>query len=103
MLKKTLDHIKRSPFLQDNLILFIGLFVAGIGGFIYHFVIGRLLGPADYGALGALLSVAYIFLIILNTTQMGIARITAKLVIEKADKKISFVFKRLLKELSLIG
>ncbi len=103
MLKKTLDHIKRSPFLQDNLILFLGLFIAGIGGFIYHFVMGRLLGPADYGALGALLSIAYIFLIILNTTQMGIARITAQLVVEKADKKISFAFKKLLKELSIIG
>src|SRR3989344_4952944 len=103
MLKKLFQTIKSNPFLQDNLILFIGLFVAGIGGFIYHFVLGRLLGPADYGSLGALLSLAYIFLIILNTTQMGIADITTRLTLEKADKKITYLFRRLLKELVVIG
>ena len=103
MLKKLFQTIKSNPFLQDNLILFIGLFVAGIGGFIYHFVLGRLLGPADYGSLGALLSLAYIFLIILNTTQMGIADITTRLTLEKADKKITYLFRRLLKALVIIG
>ena len=103
MITKTIDRIKSNPFLQDNIILFIGLFVAGIGGFIYHFVMGRLLGPADYGSLGALLSLAYIFLIILNTTQMGIAQITARLAIEKAQQKIMYMFRKLLFELFIIG
>lgn len=103
MLQKLFFHIKKSPFLQDNIILFIGLFLAGVGGFLYHFLMGRFLGPADYGSLGALLSVAYIFLIILNTTQMGIARVTAKLLVTQDDHKVSFVFKKLLKVLSVIG
>ncbi len=103
MIKKTLNLIKGNPFLQDNVILFLGLFVAGIGGFIYHFVMGRLLGPGDYGSLGALLSLAYIFLIILNTTQMGIADIITRLTLEKAEKKIAYLFRKLLKEFLLIG
>src|SRR3989475_9656705 len=41
----------------QNLILFIASLVAGIGGFAYHAIAGRVLGPATYGQVAFLIAV----------------------------------------------
>ena len=42
---------------RQNLILFAGGLVAGIGGFVYHAIAGRVLGPAIYGQVAFLIAV----------------------------------------------
>ena len=42
---------------QQNLVLFAGGLVAGIGGFVYHAIAGRVLGPATYGQVAFLIAV----------------------------------------------
>jgi len=42
---------------RQNLILFAGGLVAGIGGFVYHAIAGRVLGPATYGQVAFLIAV----------------------------------------------
>ncbi|TMF20205.1 MAG: hypothetical protein E6I36_10895, partial [Chloroflexi bacterium] len=46
----------RSRLLRQNVIVFSGGLVAGIGGFIYHAVAGRILGPVAYGHLASLIA-----------------------------------------------
>jgi len=43
-----------------------GSMVANIGAYLYHLVMGRLLGPSGYGELSSLLSIFYIFTVPLN-------------------------------------
>jgi len=43
--------------LRQNVVLFLGGLVAGIGGFMYHAVAGRVLGPAAYGQLASLIAI----------------------------------------------
>ena len=42
---------------RQNAILFTGGLVAGIGGFVYHAIAGRVLGPATYGQVAFLIAV----------------------------------------------
>jgi O-antigen/teichoic acid export membrane protein len=42
---------------RQNLTLFIGGLVAGIGGFVYHAIAGRVLGPTTYGEVAFLIAV----------------------------------------------
>jgi O-antigen/teichoic acid export membrane protein len=52
-----LVQLQRNRLIRQNLILFIGGLVAGIGGFVYHAIAGRVLGPATYGQVAFLIAV----------------------------------------------
>jgi O-antigen/teichoic acid export membrane protein len=52
-----LAQVRRNRLVRQNLILFAGGLVAGIGGFVYHAIAGRVLGPATYGQVAFLIAV----------------------------------------------
>jgi len=56
-LGQRLAQIRESRLVRQNLTLFIGGLVAGIGGFVYHAIAGRVLGPAVYGQVAFLIAV----------------------------------------------
>jgi len=47
----------RNRLLQQNIVLFLGGLVAGVGGFVYHAIAGRVLGPDVYGEVATLIAV----------------------------------------------
>ncbi|HLQ62461.1 MAG TPA: oligosaccharide flippase family protein [Candidatus Acidoferrales bacterium] len=51
-----LARIRDSRLARQNLILFAGGLVAGLGGFVYHAIAGRVLGPATYGEVASLIA-----------------------------------------------
>ena len=53
---KRLVSLRHSRLVRQNLILFGGGLVAGIGGFIYHAIAARILGPAVYGEVATLVA-----------------------------------------------
>ncbi len=52
-----LAQVRRNTLVRQNLVLFIGGLVAGIGGFVYHAIAGRVLGPSTYGQVAFLIAV----------------------------------------------
>jgi O-antigen/teichoic acid export membrane protein len=56
-LGQRLAQVRRSRLVRQNLVLFSGGLVAGIGGFVYHAIAGRVLGPATYGQVAFLIAV----------------------------------------------
>lgn len=52
-----LAQVLRDPLVRQNLILFVGGLAAGIGGFVYHAIAGRILGPEVYGQVAFLIAV----------------------------------------------
>jgi len=103
LIKKLINKYKKSKFLKDNLILFIGSISTGVLGFIFHFYMGRILGPANYGVLGVVLSIITIMGIGLNTLQTGITRYTSDLNIKKEYSKINYLRSRLINKLTIYG
>lgn len=49
-------RVRHSRLVRQNLILFVGGMSAGLGGFIYQAVAGRVLGPRDYGEVASLVA-----------------------------------------------
>lgn len=93
-MKRLIKKAMENKLIKDNLILFIGTLILNVLGFAFHFYMGRALGPADYGALGVLLAIAYLMLIPMGTIQTGIANFTAKFKTSKEYGKISYLYKR---------
>ena len=56
-LGQRLTEVRRSRLVRQNLILFAGGLVAGVGGFVYHAIAGRVLGPVAYGEVAFLIAV----------------------------------------------
>jgi O-antigen/teichoic acid export membrane protein len=46
---------------RDTLVLFILLNLFNLVNFLYHFIIARILTPADYGILATLIAIVFIF------------------------------------------
>jgi O-antigen/teichoic acid export membrane protein len=49
-----LQRVRASTLVRQNIVLFLGGFTAGVGGFVYHAIAGRSLGPRLYGEVAAL-------------------------------------------------
>jgi O-antigen/teichoic acid export membrane protein len=49
-----LQRIRDSKLVRQNLVLFLGGMTAGVCGFVYHAIAGRVLGPRLYGEVAAL-------------------------------------------------
>jgi O-antigen/teichoic acid export membrane protein len=54
---RRLAQLLGNGLVRQNLILFFGGLVAGIGGFVYHAIAGRILGPEIYGQVAFLIAV----------------------------------------------
>src|SRR3989344_7271245 len=103
MLKKYLSKYKKSDLVKDNLILFISNFITGALVFLFHFFAGRFLGPAEYGVVGVILSIIYIFNVPLTTIQTGIANFTSNFKAKNKFEEIKYLFESSLKRLSIFG
>src|ERR1043165_7986702 len=53
---RRLAELLQNRLIRQNLILFFGGLVAGIGGFVYHAIAGRILGPEIYGQVAFLIA-----------------------------------------------
>ena len=98
-LKKSLRLIlgrEISQFLGGSFITVLGSLLAGFLGYLYHLLMGRLLGPSEYGVLASLLSLLYVFSVPTATFSLVATKFAADFkksqsFLEKTEKK-SFLF-----------
>ena len=62
---------------RQSLLTIIGTNLASVLNYFYHFVIGRLLGPANYGELATLISVLVLLSIIPSSSGLVIIKFIA--------------------------
>jgi O-antigen/teichoic acid export membrane protein len=55
-LRQRVRWLRSSRLVRQNLVLFAGGLIAGIGGFVYHAIAGRALGPSLYGDVASLIA-----------------------------------------------
>jgi O-antigen/teichoic acid export membrane protein len=60
-LSPRLERVLSSRLVRQNLVLFAGGLVAGVGGFVYHAIAGRVLGPSLYGDVASIIAVYAVF------------------------------------------
>ena len=104
MIQKLFQKIKKSTFVKDNIILFVGSFLAGILGFFYHFYMGRVLGVEDYGILGTILAGFYLYSAsVVNTLQTSFTKFTSNFLATKDLGKIKHLIFRSTKFLLVVS
>ncbi len=60
MVKKITAKISQNQLLGGSFVLLVGSVIGNFGNYLYHLLMGRMLGPSDYGTLISLISLIYI-------------------------------------------
>ncbi|MEN7981985.1 MAG: oligosaccharide flippase family protein [Nanoarchaeota archaeon] len=94
MIKKFLG----SEFGKGAIILFVMMNFANLLNFIFHFLMGRMLGPVHYGTLAVLMSLMYIYSIPVESIQNLISRYVTRFNLNKEHGKIKFLIVKSLKK-----
>ncbi len=102
MLEK-LKFNKEDSLIRDGFILFIATMAANVLGYFYHFSAGRLLGPVNYGILGAILSLLYLVNVPVNVIQTSLAKFSSQYKAEQQEQKVNPLLRRSLKQLFIAG
>ncbi len=74
---KAVSKIITDTFLQATAWMFLGTGVLSFGNYLYHLVMGRMLGPSEYGVLESLISFSYILSVPLMTLNLIIVKYVA--------------------------
>ena len=72
--QKFIKKISSHTLARDSAIMFTGSMTANVASYVYHLLMGRLLGPIGYGELSSLLSIFYIFSVPLNVGQLVLVK-----------------------------
>lgn len=83
---------------KGAIILFIMMNITNFLNFVFHFAMGRLLGPQDYGVLAVLMSFMYIYGIPVESIQNLVSRYTTKLNLNKEHGKMKCLIIKSLKK-----
>lgn len=95
---KTIRNIagdfKSNHLLKGSFVVLIGSLVAAVGNYFFNIIMGRMLGPEDFGALVSLLALTYIIAVPSQTINIVTARYTARYQAKGESGKISsFIIK----------
>lgn len=77
---------------RNSAIVFTGTMTANALSYLYHLVMGRLLGPAGYGELSSLISILYIFTVPLIVAQTVLIKFVSALRARKEPGEVKSLF-----------
>jgi O-antigen/teichoic acid export membrane protein len=104
LLSRTREYLgKDRVFVMASGMLFTTTLLASAINYVYHFMMGRMLGPAEYGIIGALFSVIYFIGATLNTVQTVAAKFVSVLKAKSEDSKIGWLLRRISAKMLLLG
>lgn len=102
-LKRLFKYTKEDSLIRDSFILFVATMITNLGAFLYHFVMGRFLGPSAYGTLGVVLSLFYILLVPFYVIQTSLSKFVSEFKAKNDNKSISNLFYKSTKKLLVLG
>ncbi len=95
-LKKVISH----PLFFGGVVMVGGSMVINVINYFYHLIVGRLLGPINYGTLASLFSILYIVGIVPTSTSVAIVKFISSC---KSHNEISLVYKSINKLIFVIA
>jgi len=75
---KLIKNLWKSNLIKGSFILFLFINFYNFLNFVFHSVSSRMLGPADYGVLAALMGMIYMFSVLSSSIQTVVSKFTTK-------------------------
>ncbi len=103
MIKKYITRIRNNEFLRSTFTLFIATMLMNFFGYLFHFYVGRKLGPVDYGVYGALSSILYLLTVPYTAIQITITKFVSNFKMSNEYAKIKYLIIGSIIKLSIYG
>lgn len=103
LVKDSFGKIKSNQLMAGSVVLFVGSAAASFGNYLYHLLMGRLLGPGDYGLLASLISLTYLFGVPVGALSLVVVKYVSALRGKKEFRQITFFYFWLIKKLMIFG
>ncbi len=104
MLDKIKTQLKPDKlFLKSGIIVFAGSMVVNVANYLFHLVMGRSLGPSEYGVAVAIISFLALLSIPLSTVSTVVTKFSSEALAHNEMGEISFLFNKLSKFLGMLG
>lgn len=94
-MKKKLIELYKHPFIRGGSIMLFGTIGIHLSNYLYHLIMGRMLGPSDYGILASLIGVFYLLNVINQTVNLVIVKFVSHFYGEKDTDKIRALYHKL--------
>ena len=88
------ERLWSSRLVRQNLVLFAGGLIAGVGGFIYHAIAGRVLGPSLYGDVASIIAVFAVLTTPTLILVLVLARYSATLTVSGSSDLVRYLVVR---------
>jgi len=102
-IKNHFQKLIKNQLVAGSTILFAGNMFASFGNYLYHLLMGRMLGPTNYGVLASLISLTYLFNIPIGTLSLVVVKYISELRGKKELDKIAYFYSWLNNKLILYG
>lgn len=98
-----IKELLKNELIQGSIALFIMINIFNVLNFLFHFISGRMLGPADYGILTTLMAIIYILAIPSDTISTVLSRFATKFYVKKDYGSLKALMLKSIKKLLWIG
>jgi O-antigen/teichoic acid export membrane protein len=99
---KSLKPLAQDSFLRHNLILFCGSMMVAVFNYLYHPILGRMVGIEDFGEIQTLISLFTQYAIIIGVFRIMAVNVVSNLGEEQAREPLSALYKTALILTSLV-
>lgn len=103
LIKDYFQKFFKNQLIAGSFVLFAGTSIANFGNYLFHLLMGRMLGPADYGVLASLISLTYLFGIPIGALSWTTIKYVSALRGKKQFGAIAFFYSWLNKKLVIFG
>lgn len=100
---KQIRKLLKNRLIAGSAVLFIGSGMASFGNYIFHLLMGRMLGPVDYGVLSSLISLTYWFGVPTAALGLIVVKYISALRGQKKFGLIAYFYSQLNKKLLIVG
>ncbi|MEW6171404.1 MAG: oligosaccharide flippase family protein, partial [Candidatus Omnitrophota bacterium] len=95
--------LQQNDLVRGTTVIFLGSIFVGVGNYAFNIIMGRLLGPSDYGVLASLLALTYIINVPSQTINLTVSKYVAQLNAKRDHLRIKSLFQNSLKKTLVIG
>jgi len=101
-MRERLHRSLANPLLTGSFLVSVGLTVGNIFNYLYHVSMGRMLTPAHYGVLTALISFMSIFGVFAATMTTVVAKFVSKYRVQDSSSDIAHLLRQLIRRIGLL-
>jgi O-antigen/teichoic acid export membrane protein len=87
--------ILASTLIRGSAVLMLGNLLVNLGNYIFNLLVGRFLGPVDYGVMAAVIALLYIISVPSTALNLIVTKFTSRFKAENEWDRLSFFFLRL--------